>query len=113
MGTRGGSKPGERRGGRKKGSANKRTREIADKAAESGITPLEVLISEMRIMHKLVTDSRATEGYDPQTLVMQVKELRGLAESAAPYIHPRLASETVKVSGSVEITRIERVIVRE
>jgi hypothetical protein len=35
---RGGKRPGS---GRKKGSATKKTREIADRAAAEGITPLE------------------------------------------------------------------------
>lgn len=96
---KGGSKPGERRGGRKQGTANKRTREIADKAAAEGITPLEVMLEEMRLMHKVVTESRATKGFDPSVLVAQVSELRALAHAAAPYIHPRLQSSTVKGEG--------------
>jgi hypothetical protein len=107
-----GSKPGERRGGRKEGAANVKTREIADKAAAEGITPLEVLLGEMRILHKQVTESRAIEGYDPQTLVMQVSELRKLADSAAPYMHPRLQSATVKVD-PIEVRMVRRVIVRD
>ena len=40
---------GARKGaGRKAGSATKRTREIADKAAENGITPLEFMLDVMR-----------------------------------------------------------------
>lgn len=34
--------------GRKAGAATKRTREIADKAAEEGLTPLEVMLQTMR-----------------------------------------------------------------
>ena len=43
--------PGGRRegAGRKPGTANKRTREIANEAAANGITPLEVLITSMRL----------------------------------------------------------------
>jgi hypothetical protein len=43
---RGGKRPGS---GRKKGSATKRTREIADRAAEEGITPLEFMLNVMRV----------------------------------------------------------------
>ena len=110
---RGGSKPGERRGGRQKGAANKRTREIADKAVKGGITPLEVLLEEMRIMHKTVSESRASDDFDAQTLVMQVSELRSLAQAAAPFIHPRLQSSQVKVTEPMEVRVIERVIIRE
>ena len=38
---RGGSKPGERRGGRQKGAPNKRTQEISDRVLELGRDPLE------------------------------------------------------------------------
>ena len=43
--------PGGRRegAGRKPGTANKRTREIANEAGANGITPLEVLITSMRL----------------------------------------------------------------
>ena len=42
---------GVRKGaGRKKGSANKRTKDIADKAIEEGVTPLEVLLQIMRVL---------------------------------------------------------------
>ena len=91
---RGGSKPGERRGGRQKGAANKRTREIADKAVAEGLTPLEYLLSVLR-----------DEAVDRAVRL-------DAAKAAAPYIHPRLATETVKHEGSVEITTIRREIVR-
>jgi hypothetical protein len=41
----GGKRPGA---GRKPGSANRKTREIADAAAEAGITPLEWMLSVIR-----------------------------------------------------------------
>jgi hypothetical protein len=45
----GGSRRQAGRGaGRKAGTANKRTREVADRAAADGITPLEVMIETMR-----------------------------------------------------------------
>ena len=44
---RGGRRPGS---GRKPGSANKRTREVADKAAADGITPLEVMLNTMKAL---------------------------------------------------------------
>lgn len=58
--------------GRKQGSLSRKTREIAEAAAEEGITPLEFLVSVMR---------------DPQ----QGLSVRlDAAKSAAPYMHPRL-----------------------
>jgi hypothetical protein len=67
---RGGARKGA---GRKVGSATKRTREIADRAAEEGITPLEYMLQVMR------------ESSDP-------KERLNAAVSAAPYVHAKLSS---------------------
>lgn len=67
----GGRRPGA---GRPLGSANRRTREIADKAASGGITPLEVMLTAMR---KYVE----AENWD---------DARAAAKDAAPYMHPRL-----------------------
>lgn len=76
-----GSAPGERRGGRKRGTPNKRTAEIkakaADEAAElakSGETPLAYMLRVMR------DDSSETQRRD------------AMAAKAAPYVHPTLSS---------------------
>src|SRR4051794_32588352 len=73
---RGGRRDGA---GRKPGSANIRTRQIADKAAAEGITPLEVMLKAMQ-MH---------------TEAGRWDEAAAIAKDAAPYIHPRLASTTL------------------
>lgn len=91
---RGGSKPGERRGGRKPGAANKRTREIADKALKEGLTPLEYLLFVLR------------DEAEERSVRLDA------AKAAAPYIHPRLQNTTVKVPDGLDIRVIERVIVR-
>ena len=75
----GGSKPGERRGGRQAGVANKRTREIADRAMKEGITPLEYMLQVLR-------DENAER-----------PRRDDMAKAAAPYLHPRLASTELKV----------------
>lgn len=63
-------------GGRKLGVANVRTREIADAAAAAGITPLEVMLLDMRTkLHAGDTAAAADRARD-----------------CAPYMHPRLAS---------------------
>lgn len=64
--------------GRKKGSANKKSREIADKAAELGITPLEYMLQILR------DDAQPGERRD------------WAAEKAAPYMHPRLQTTTLQ-----------------
>jgi len=70
---RGGKRPGA---GRKPGSATKRTREIADQAAASGLTPLEVMLRLMRRYWRKGQADRAA----------------AIAKDAAPYVHPRLSS---------------------
>lgn len=87
---RGGRRPGA---GRKPGSANVKTREIADRAAAEGLTPLEYLLSVMR--DQANNPARRDEA----------------AKAAAPYIHPRLTATSVTgdkskpVTVSVEDTR--------
>jgi len=75
-------KGGKREGsGRKIGTANKRTREIADKAAEEGITPLEYMLQVMR--DEAAEDPRRDD----------------MAKAAAPFIHPRLQTTMLKGTG--------------
>lgn len=77
---RGGARPGS---GRKKGSANKRTREIADRAAEEGITPLEYMLELMRA---------PSDHEDPKIQAVRETMRFEAAKAAAPYIHPKLAA---------------------
>lgn len=88
----GGARPGA---GRKRGASTTRTREIADKAAEAGVTPLEFMLQVMR-------DEDATRA-----------ERLDMAKAAAPYIHPRLSAVEAKVDASVEqtISEIRRTVV--
>jgi hypothetical protein len=112
-----GSKPGERRGGRQKGAANKRSRAIADKAAESGLTPLEFMLDVLRaemppeLKEKIEKESLSVELI--QALSIWRNTRFEAAKAAAPYVHPRLQNTTVKVPDGLEIRVIERVIVRE
>lgn len=62
--------------GRKAGSANVKTREIANKCAETGLTPLEVMLNIMRN----TSDER-----------LQLTA----AQAAAPYVHAKLSSMEV------------------
>ena len=70
---RGGTRIGA---GRPKGAATKRTREIADKAATEGLTPLEVML-------KAMNEHVAKKEWDAAA---------ALAKDAAPYMHPKLQS---------------------
>lgn len=71
---RGGAKPGERRGGRQKGSRNKTTQERLDEIAAGGELPLDYML---RIMRNDKTDPNMRAD---------------MAKASAQYCHPRLAS---------------------
>ena len=76
-----GSKPGERRGGRKSGTPNRRTtarKQLADLALNEGVTPLEMMLATAR------------ELYVEGTLKAKLAACE-LAKDAAPYVHPRLS----------------------
>jgi hypothetical protein len=70
----GGSKPGERRGGRQQGTRNRASAAREAVIAASGLTPLQFLIAQMR-----------DQALDLATRI-------DCAKSAAPYVHPRLSS---------------------
>jgi len=85
--TKSNGRGGPRKGaGRPPGSASRKTREIADRAAEEGLTPLEFMLQVMR-----------NEANEP-------RERLSAAVAAAPYIHPKLASieHTGKDGGAIE-----------
>lgn len=77
---RGGARPGA---GRKKGGANRKTREIADRAAQEGLTPLEFMLQIMR---------SPSDHEDPRIQAAREAMRFEAAKAAAPYIHPRLAA---------------------
>ena len=68
---RGGARPGA---GRKKGVANKATREAMDRAASSGELPLDYMLRVMRDVNEKPSMRSA------------------MAVAAAPYVHHKLAS---------------------
>ena len=78
----GGKRPGA---GRKPGTANRKTREIADKAAADGITPLEVMLATMRALWD------GAVGKDGKVIDFE-KALAAcsVGKDAAPYMHPRM-----------------------
>lgn len=111
---RGGSKPGERRGGRKKGSLNKQTLVIRQQVEATGLTPLDVMLDNMRHAYDQAKELESAIGPEmlkgvednPQKaferLLSEVKRSVGYravaadaAKDAAPYCHPRLASTEV------------------
>lgn len=78
---RGGKREGA---GRRAGAVSTKTREVADKAIEDGLTPLEFMLQVMR-------DESAERG-----------ERLEMAKAAAPYIHPKLSS--VEMSGNMNFS---------
>lgn len=76
---------GKRNGaGRRKGSLTRKTTEVAERAIEQGVTPLEVMLKAMTVHYD------AGE-YDAAAAV---------AHLAAPYVHPRLSA--MQVSGGTD-----------
>lgn len=123
------SKGGKREGaGRKPGSLTKRTREVAERAAAEGKTPLEVLLENMRHFQKVAHDAEAVieamtedqvvslgESHEERFkgLLAKVKAAAGLrqlanevAKDAAPFMHARLAS--IEFSGEITTTKVIR-----
>lgn len=102
--------------GRKQGSLAKRTREVAEKAAAEGKTPLEIMLDNMRHFQQVALDAEAVlEGLTVaeftgavtaetpeeqfKALLAQVKKTAGFrqlaqecARDASPYMHARLAA---------------------
>lgn len=76
-----GAAPGERRGGRARGTRNKKTAEQVEAIAASGLTPLEFLLSVMR-------DDKAP-----------IERRLDAAGKAAPFVHAKLSSIEAKIDG--------------
>lgn len=119
---------GKREGsGRKIGAATKLTRKIADKAAAEGISPLEIMLANMRHFQQVAVDAEAIlagltaeefageKGKDlkPEEqfklLLAEVKKAAGFrqmahdcARDASPYMHPRLTA--VEHSGNLNVS---------
>lgn len=92
---RGGSRPGERRGGRKPGTGNKDKQAILAKAKEIGKEPLEVMLIATK--HFLDTGDYEKAG--------------DMASKAAPYIHRKMpqAVETKDTTNETWEQLLERV----
>lgn len=99
---------GARKGaGRKKGSQTKRTQEIIAVASAQGISPLEVMLDNMRFAHAQAAEllTKVATGNEPLDANLEdILKLRSVAQScasdAAPYLHPRLAN--VQHSGDAD-----------
>jgi hypothetical protein len=98
-------------GGRAKGTVNKKTaalRAIAMKQVQSGVTPLEVMLDNMRFYHERANEILANilAGVGKRPSLEMIEALKSLcsfrsqaqdaASDAAPYMHPRLTAIAVK-----------------
>ncbi len=82
---------GARKGaGRKPGALTTKTREIAEKAIEGGITPLDYMLEILRDIGANKADRFEA------------------AKAAAPYIHPRLSAVDASVEGGLHIVIDDR-----
>lgn len=90
---RGGARPNA---GRKKGSATKRTREIANKVIEragDGSSPLEVMLDIMNELRAAALLAKKSEDPEERKGARKLLVLAAdVAKDAAPYVHPRLAA---------------------
>lgn len=84
---------GKRNGaGRKKGSLTSRSREIIERVAETGLTPLQVMLEAMMHYHEAGDRAKASQ----------------IARDAAPYCHPRLSA--MQISGGETPVLLEYVV---
>lgn len=94
--------------GRPQGAITKKNQEIQLRAIEQGITPMEVLLEDMRYFHNLANIQLTPimyKEFDSEENIELLKRVMGLksiarecAESVAAFIHPKLASIDAKVS---------------
>jgi len=92
-------------GGRKPGQKSLKTilqeakaEETITKAIAAGITPLEVMLDNMRYHHNLALTAQGDD------ISKHRKEAGESAKDAAPYIHPKLAS--IEMAGKVEVKTV-------
>jgi hypothetical protein len=96
----------------------RRTREVAERAAAEGLTPLEVMLRAMR-EHVEHADKLQAQAMEADTAVLlgdadpdlpeafrraalaAITSASAMAKDAAPYMHPRLAQVQANLSGDV------------
>ena len=96
-----GSKPGEHRGGRKPGTPNKASAAREAEVAASGVTPLEVMLANMRFHHRHAEEllELLSAAESPEAKIQILGEAsrhrqtaQDCARDAAKYVHPKLAN---------------------
>jgi hypothetical protein len=98
---RGGSRPGA---GRKVGAVTAKTREVANRIAESGDTPLEALSELRRWAMEMFRKANIEEDWMKAAKAAEVAA--DWAAKEAPYVHPKLAAieHTGRDGGPLQLT---------
>lgn len=114
---------GKRSGsGRHAGSLTVRTRKIAEEAIKDGMSPLEVMLENMRFAHHGAAgcldvlikshDASPIEKFNTYNEMLRLRAIaQESAKDAAPYMHPRLAAveHTGANGGPIEtVSKIQR-----
>lgn len=100
------------RGGRPPGSKNKLKSQVAQAAAEQGISPIEVMINAMRLAWQLSEEEGhrglpLENGTIPKS--SHLYDAVMWAEKAAPYVHARI--QAIAHTGSVDTNVSGRLVV--
>lgn len=121
-----GSAPGERRGGRQKGTLNKTLKKIRAKPVKPGLMPVDILLDIARYHHGRALDlresqARVIEGKPAEDLditviagsiEVEIRSEHAMAASAAdkvaPYYHPKLATlqSNVNLTGRLTLEQL-------
>jgi hypothetical protein len=100
----GGRRPGS---GRKPGTPNKATIARQAEVKASGLTPLEVMLDNMRFHQQQAALARRRKGKGSREAeIAHRAAAEDSANRAAPYVHPRLSA--VQMNGNLTLTHEER-----
>jgi hypothetical protein len=83
----------------------RKTREVAERMAEAGAMPLEVMVSVMREFWHRARFRRDGQPRAEMDMV-NAKAAADLADRCASYMHPRLAAIQAIVGGEVQHTHV-------
>lgn len=95
--------------GRPKGQVNKRTlarTDVAMRALNDGITPLEFLLARMRAPMPKREDFEDERAWIAK-LISWDEDTKDAAKAAAPYVHPKLSNVDAKVQGELSIQLVD------
>jgi hypothetical protein len=103
--------------GRPKGSVNKATKDIREKAAKTGVMPVDILLDIARFHYQKalkLRHSRPRKTEDRERVALELKAEHALAadaaNKAAPFYHPKLATlqSNVNLTGRLTLEDLVR-----